>query len=297
MRYGFGFGLNKQRFVVGGSGFKGMLDLFPNGSFAASHRKLKANYADDSTVVRRDNSDQLGIGFADNELDQTSLLSFTGSGDGSSVEFKDQTGNGRDFSQSSAASQPKIVTNGSVILANGKPTFSYNGTNNHLRRAAADFCTPTNKLQVSVVAQNSESNIASNQYIIGQYGSGQDERSWAILIGNDKKLQINFGNPENGRFGGAWISDNSIDPGNLQSIGFTFDAGTVVIYVNGSVMQGSNIGAGPPNSLFDSSADVTIGCVLSNNVAAALWQGNISEIYLADNLTDNIVGIQQNQMA
>jgi hypothetical protein len=295
MRHGFNFGFNYNRFR--GGGFEGMLDAFPNGSFAASVRKLRQNYTGASTEVRIPSNAQSNIGFAYNELNEPSLVSFADGGDAFTVVFKDQTENGRDFSRSTASEQPKIVSNGSVIIANGKPTFFYDGTNDHLRRPAANFCTPTNKLQVSVVAENSESNIGSNQYIMGQYGSGQDERSWAILIGADQKIQLNFGNPANGTFGGAWISDNSIDPENLQTIGFTFDARTVVIYVNGSVMQGSNIGSGPPNSLFDSSADVTIGCVLSNNVAAALWEGNISEIYLADNLSDNIVDIQQNQMA
>jgi hypothetical protein len=282
--------------IDGGNAFQGMLDLFPNGSFAVSHRKLKADYADDSTVVRNDNSNQLGIGFADNELDQTSLLSFTGSGDGFGVELKDQTGNGRNFLQSSASSQPKIVSNGSVILANGKPTLFYNGSKDHLRLSAKDFCTPTDKLQVSVIAKNAKSNIGSNEYIIGQYGSGQDERSWALLIGNDKKLQINFGNPENGRFQGAYKTHDSITTEDLQTIGFTFDSGTVVIYLNSSIMSGSSAAGGIPTSLFNSSADVTIGSVLSNNVAVALWNGNISEIYLADNLTDNIIEIQQNQI-
>jgi hypothetical protein len=274
-----------------------MLDAFPNGSFAASVRKLRQNYTGASTEVRIASNAQSNIGFADNELNEPSLVSFADGGDAFTVVFRDQTANGRDFSRSTASEQPKIVSNGSVILSNGKPTFFYDGTNDHLRRAATDFCTPTNKLQVSVVAQNSESNIGSNQYIMGQYGSGQDERSWAILIGADQKIQLNFGNPANGQFQGAYKSDDSITTENLQTIGFTFDSGTVVIYVNGSVMSGSNIAGSIPTSLFDSSADVTIGSVLSNNVAAALWDGQISEIYLSDNLTDDIVGIQQNQMA
>jgi hypothetical protein len=276
--------------------FIGLLDAFPNGSFAASPRKLRQNYTGASTEVRIASNAQSNIGFADNELNEPSLVSFADGGDAFTVVFKDQTANGRDFSRSTASEQPKIVSNGSVILANGKPTFFYDGTKYHLRRPAANFCTPTNKLQVSVVAQNSESNIGSNQYIMGQYGSGQDERSWAILIGTDEKIQLNFGNPSNGTFLGAWRSDDAIITQNLQSIGFTYDSGTVVIYVNGSVLAGFLAVSPIPSTLFNSSADVTIGSVLSNNVAVALWNGNISEIYLADNLTDNIIEIQQNQI-
>ena len=268
--------------------FIGLLDAFPNGSFAASPRKLRQNYTGASTEVRIASNAQSNIGFADNELNEPSLVSFADGGDAFNVVFKDQTANGRDFSRSTASEQPKIVSNGTVIKANTKPTLSYDGTNDHLRCPPADFVTPTDKLQVSIVVKNAKSNIGSNEYIMGQYGSGQDERSWAILVENDEKIQLNFGNPANGTFGGAWISDNSIDLENLQTIGFTFDAGTVVIYVNGSVMSSSSIAGTIPTLLFDSNADVTIG--------SALWEGDISEAYLADNLTDSIVEIQQNQM-
>jgi len=294
MRLGFGLGLQYSK--LSGSGFEGMLDLFPNGSFAASIRKLKANYLGDSTTVRRDNSDQLGIGFANNELNEPELVTFADGGDAFNVDFKDQTGNGRNFSQGSAASQPKIVSNGTVIKANTKPTLSYDGTNDHLRCPLADFVTPTDKLQVSVVVKNAKSNLSRNEYIIGQYDAGQDQRSWAILIGNDQKIQLNIGNPTNGNLENSMRTLDAINPKNLESIGFTFNAGTVFIYLNGISVPFETFGGNIPTSLYDSSADVTIGCVLSNNVAAGLWEGDISEAYVADNLTDSIVEIQQNQM-
>ena len=287
---------NAGETLLSGSGFEGMLDLFPNGSFAASPRKLRANYADDSTTVRRDNSDQLGIGFANNELNEPELVTFADGGDAFNVDFKDQTGNGRNFSISTASEQPKIVSNGTVIKANTKPTLSYDGTNDNLRCPAADFVTPTDKLQVSVVVKNAKYNLSKNQYIIGQYDTGQNQRSWAILMGDNQKVQINFGNPINGNFEIAIRTLDAINPENLQSIGFTFNAGTVFIYLNGISVPFETFGGNIPTSLYDSSVDVTIGCVLNNNVAVFLWEGDISEPYVADNLTDSIVEIQQNQM-
>ena len=282
MGYGFGFGLHKHRFV-GGSGFEGMLDLFPNGSFAASIRKLKANYLGDSTTVRRDNSDQLGIGFANNELNEPELVTFADGGDAFNVDFKDQTGNGRNFSQGSAASQPKIVSNGTVIKANTKPTLSYDGTNDHLRCPATDFVTATNKLQVSVVCKNNSTNV-DNQIIIAQYDSDNSQRSWAFRFFNGV-IEIIFGT-DTGSFSGGYRASTFISPENLNSLGFTFDSGVVVLYANGSVIDGREVNGTVPTLLFDSNADVRI----------ALWEGDISEAYVADNLTDSIVEIQQNQM-
>jgi hypothetical protein len=295
MTLGMGLGMPKHRFV-GLDSFQGMLDLFPNGSFSASVRKLKANYADNSTVVRIANSDQLGIGFANNELNEPALVTFANGGDAFNVNFKDQTGNGRDFSQASAASQPKIVDSGSVIKANTKPTLSYDGKNYHLRSPAADFVKPTDKLQVSVVLNSSVSNI-DNKNIIADYDSGFDQRSWLIRFRSDDNLEIVFGDESDGTFAGAYRGTNPINPENLNSVGFTFDSGTVVLYANGSVISGNEVAGTIPTSLFQSSADITIGCAISSNQPVNLWNGQISEIYLADNLADDIVGIQQNQMA
>ena len=283
---------NAGETLLSGSGFEGMLDLFPNGSFAASIRKLKANYADDSTTVRRDNSDQLGIGFANNELNEPELVTFADGGDAFNVDFKDQTGNGRNFSQGSAASQPKIVSNGTVIKANTKPTLSYDGTNDHLRCPATDFVTATNKLQVSVVCKNNSTNV-DNQLIIAQYASN-NQRSWAFRFFNGV-MEIIFGNTDDGTFYSSYRASTFISPENLNSLGFTFDSGVVVLYANGSVIDGEEVAGTVPTLLFDSNADVTIGCVISSG-STHVWDGQISEAYVADNLTDSIVEIQQNQM-
>ena len=165
-----------------------------------------------------------------------------------------------------------------------------------MRCPAADFITATNKLQVSIVVKNDKSNLSENEYIMGQYDTGQNRRSWAILMGDDQKIKFNIGNPLNGDFGVAIRTLDAINPENLQSIGFTFNAGTVFIYLNGISVPFETFGGNIPTSLYDSSADVTIGCVLNNNVAVSLWEGDISEPYVADNLTDSIVEIQQNQM-
>ena len=291
MSLGFGLGLQYSR--LSGGGFEGMLDLFPNGSFAASIRKLKANYADDSTTVRRDNSDQLGIGFANNELNEPELVTFADGGDAFNVDFKDQTGNGRNFSISTASEQPKIVSNGTVIKANTKPTLSYDGTNDHLRCPATDFVTATNKLQVSVVCKNNSTNV-DNQTIIAQYDSDNNKRSWAFRF-FDGVMEIIFGKTDDGTFSSGYRASTSISLENLNSLGFTFDSGVVVLYANGSVIDGEEVVRAVPTLLFDSNADVTIGCVISSG-STLFWDGQISEAYVADNLTDSIVEIQQNQM-
>jgi len=109
-----------------------LLDLYPNASAAYSLRKLRTAYSGSAIRVRRssDNSEQ-DIGFVDNELDTSSLLSFVGAGDGFVSAWYDQSGSSN-ATQDTAASQPKIVNAGALILENGKPTILWDGTNDYL---------------------------------------------------------------------------------------------------------------------------------------------------------------------
>ena len=88
--------------------------------------------------VRRssDNGEQ-NIGFdANGNLDTTSLLAFVGAGNGFVITWYDQSGNNRNATQYTAANQPMIVNNGSVILLNNKPSIKWDGSNDNLEAVA-----------------------------------------------------------------------------------------------------------------------------------------------------------------
>ena len=104
-----------------------LLDSYGGASAAYSLRKLRSAYSGNAIRVRRsnDNAEQ-NIGFVNNILDTTSLLSFVGSNNGFVTTWYDQSGNTNNAVQSSASSQPKIVDVGSVILLNSKPALKFN---------------------------------------------------------------------------------------------------------------------------------------------------------------------------
>jgi len=105
-----------------------LLDLYPSAAAAYSLRRLRGEYTGSAIKVRRTNLDEADIGFnALGELDTTALLAFTGTGaldNGFVTKWYDQSGNAYDATQTTALNQPQIVTGGSVILDNGKPTIS-----------------------------------------------------------------------------------------------------------------------------------------------------------------------------
>jgi len=126
MRLGFGFGLQYSK--LSGGGFEGILNQFPGASLGLSLRLLDINYTGFCIKVRRSSdNNELDIGFVNNELDTASLLTFVGSGDAFVSIWYGQDGNNNNAMQTVSVSQPKIVSNGSLILENGKPTIFFDG--------------------------------------------------------------------------------------------------------------------------------------------------------------------------
>jgi hypothetical protein len=97
---------------------------------------LRNGYTGNSIRVRRssDNAEQ-NIGFtAGGDLDTTSLTGFiTGSTNGFVTTWYDQSGNGNNAVQTSATSQPIIVSGGTILTLSGtgvsRPVLRFDGTN------------------------------------------------------------------------------------------------------------------------------------------------------------------------
>jgi len=102
-------------------GFTGLLDDYPNSAAAYSLRLLRSAYTGSAIRVRRssDNTEQ-DIGFVNNQLDVSDLQSFCSGTGGFVTTWYDQSGNGYNATQTTAANQPQIVSSGSVILENTK---------------------------------------------------------------------------------------------------------------------------------------------------------------------------------
>jgi len=100
----------------------GLLDTYSGAEAAYSLRRLSSSYTGSAIEVRRasDNSTQ-NIGFSGEDLDISNLQSFCSGTDGFVTTWYDQSGNGYDATQTTAANQPQIVSSGSVITQGGKP--------------------------------------------------------------------------------------------------------------------------------------------------------------------------------
>ena len=115
--------------LIGSTNFSpSLLDVYPNAAVAYSLRLLRSTYTGNAIRVRRtsDNTEQ-NIGFVLGDLDTTSLLAFCGGTNGFVTTWYDQSGNANNVTQTTAANQAQIVSSGSVILKNSKPTMLFDG--------------------------------------------------------------------------------------------------------------------------------------------------------------------------
>lgn len=105
-----------------------LLDTYSGAAAAYSLRKLRSAYTGNAIQVRRqsDNATQ-NIGFNSlGELDTSALTTFCSGTNGFVTTWYDQSGNGYNATQTTAANQPQIVSSGSVIMENSKPSLRFN---------------------------------------------------------------------------------------------------------------------------------------------------------------------------
>ena len=186
--------------------FVGLLDDYPNAAAAYSVRLLSSTYSGALVRIRKDTGGQPEKDFYPDENGELSLDSedggntrlgnWIGSNDGFVVTWYSQAGvSGRDATQSSASSQPKIISGGSLITDNGKAALEYTSGNQELT-LSLDF---TNTHSVFTVnnfsARGKELIGASSRYLIYQDASNTlyrlDSSIWRIFgatISNNQQL-------------------------------------------------------------------------------------------------------------
>jgi len=104
-----------------------LLDTYEGAAAAYSLRRLRSSYTGPAVRVRRaSNNDELDIYFnRDGSLDTATLEAFCAGTDGFVKVWYDQGQEGNDAEQTSTASQPQIVSSGSVVTDNGKPALEF----------------------------------------------------------------------------------------------------------------------------------------------------------------------------
>jgi hypothetical protein len=249
--------------------FVGLLDTYPNAAAAYSVRKLRAAYTGSAIRVRRssDNTEQdIGLTALGN-LDTTTLTSFCSGTNGFVTTWYDQSGNANDATQATAANQPQIVSSGSVLNVNSKPSLQFDGTNDEFS-----------------LSSTITTSIYSNFVVLKKTGTG----SIVIPLGL-----------ANGQLTGAWSDGNLYENnGQFVSVPYTNDSNQNLFSVikNGDTL--SDFSATQNASTLGSYTGSPFTSITTDRLGArsgTYSDGNIQEIVLySSNQSSNRTGIRTN---
>lgn len=253
--------------------FIGLLDLYPSAAAAYSLRKLRAAYTGSAIRVRRTDSNEANIGFTSSgNLDTAALLAFTGTGsldNGFVTTWYDQSGNARNATQKTALNQPQIVSSGSVLTSNSKPTLKFDGSNDGFTMGNQTVGVST---MIQVVQRNGSAGGSYHPIFTGTSGPQYFQNA----VSNSTNI-INL-------YYGSNLNTNQSFDTSLQCFQSYFDS-TVQQYKNNVI--GSIASATITN---ESSGTFQLGIYFSNTL-----NGNYSEfIWYNSNQISNQNGIYTN---
>jgi len=101
------------------------------GTPSAAYSLRQLDLVDKNVVRVRRSSDNTESDFTATQVTDGTLTTFCGAGNGFVRTWYDQSGNGRNAEQTTTASQPQIVSSGSVVATNTKPAILLDGANDH----------------------------------------------------------------------------------------------------------------------------------------------------------------------
>jgi hypothetical protein len=271
-------------FDKAGFGVPPLLDLYPGAAAAYSVRLLRTSYTGSAIRVRRssDNTEQ-DIGFSSGNLDTTALTSFCSGTNGFVTTWYDQSGNGRDVLQTTAANQPQIVSSGSVLTENGKPCVNF--TSNNKRMQTIDNTMAFNDCTISYVSRSISlaGSFAPSTLGYGNQGQGSKTRYLGPFTPGLLSFIV---------FGSDYVSTISADGDttiNLYSSNYVMSTNGVTVYKNAVSQSGSPITPGTTTT----TAKFAINEIADRNESATI---NFSEgVFYDFNNNSNLIGIRANQ--
>ena len=169
--------INNVPFLQSGASYL-VDDYSPQAAY--SMRLLSSTYVGSAIRVRRtsDSSEQ-DIGFSGDDFDTSSLATFCSGTTGVITTWYDQSGNGNDLTETTAANQATIYTGGATVAFGNGYAGSYDGSNDRLTGSGLGALNG-GACSVFVAAQQNTSAVAP--ILEGRNGLGADRISFRLDV-------------------------------------------------------------------------------------------------------------------
>jgi len=208
-------------------------------------------------------------------IDDVSVIQSTANG--LVTTWYDQSGNGNNATQATAANQPKIVSSGTLVTENGKAALDFDGTDDALETSG--YIVQLSANDATVFAVRSVTSISGGRYMLTE-GDVVSPYSSNFILGDSNGINVLWVNTT--QFGSITVAQQDL-------LAFTYDGTNFQAYLNGAIAGG--VGTATVNSeVFDRTV---IGA--SADFSAGFFTGKIQEIitYKSDQ-SANRTGIEAN---
>jgi hypothetical protein len=188
---------------------------------AFSSRRLRYGYTGHLVRVRRSSdSEEQDFGAGLPRLDWSVVSTFIGVGSGFAVTWYDQSGNGRNVTQATAASQPLIS-----VLGNSLPGLTFDGSNDALVSAGFSVSQPTT---VNLVYRQISQTQASIQNVFD--GLTADRQTlFSATAGAENRVYAGTNGPSSD-------AGTSMPIGTRGAVGVVFNGASSRLEVNASTV-------------------------------------------------------------
>jgi len=275
-------GLPRNAAVTPTPGFTGPLDGVASVASAYSVRRLREGYTGQLLRVRRSSDSavrDIAATFAGN-LDTATLTGFCGSDSCSVSTWYDQSGNGRNAVQPTAASQPRIVDAGVMKNVNQRPAITGDGVDDQMLFPLGPLVNYPASINI-VLARTSASERGSWVKL-----GGLGPASSGIALGIGWPLYFyNFGQTIIGLKEAVTWMQSSATLASSAVVTYTQNAGasTTAMFQNGSALSGSNFSQAPLAP--DGTTGYLFGHLYAFGSGEQRWSLNpISEIVLTSSV-------------
>lgn len=247
-----------------------LLNDYPGASAAFSLMQLDKNYNDSVIVVRRnlDNASQ-SFNIINGMVDTTAIKTFVGGGDGFASWVYDWSGNNRHATQTTEASQPKIVESGILIKGSDSlPVLKFDGNDFLQTSTFGPITQPTTRIAIATRTNTADGNA---HYIT----DGSATHRQAVGVNGDANARL---------FAGSIDDYMTISPFQIQSVWFAvFNTTTSNLWINNNDYGSKNVGSGQLGR-------VTMG---SGHSGTSFWIGTIKLLIVyPSNQTTNRTDIE-----
>jgi len=120
---------------------------------------------------------------------------------------------------------------------------------------------------------------SANTFVVNKYDHDTGDKDWALVWGTGGTVRVMLGS--GGDIEKNYESTTSVNDGNWHHIGFTFDSGTIEIYIDGvketSVTKYTD---DPLTSIHEGDSAMTFGSRLGGGSGENYWNGELDEISL-----------------